>query len=145
MKLDRAKLIALMEPTFTGHAYEMDAKPALGSAPDAWKLSDCSGFVRWLLYGAECLNIPDGSVNQHDWAERRCLKQVKYSEVGPLEDSILRIAFMAPTETEAGHVWLLCSGMTIECHAPNGPSRRPWNTPVLLRNVAACYELGELT
>jgi cell wall-associated NlpC family hydrolase len=147
MEINRQKLVLLMEPTFTGHTYgigdETD-KPALGSAPDKWVKSDCSGFVRWLLFGAFGLKLPDGSWNQHAWCKKKALKECNYSLFGQATDSILRIAFIAPVKGRAGHVWLVCSGRTIESHWPNGPSRRAWDTPVLIKNVAACYELGHL-
>lgn len=132
-----------MEPTFEGHAYQMDAKPALGSSAASWKLSDCSGFVRWLLFDAAMEKIPDGSVQQHAWCAEY-LPACSYAKCAPLSDNVLRIAFMAPTATEAGHVWLIVSGLTIECWGGHGPGRRPYDTPVLLEHVCACYELAEL-
>jgi cell wall-associated NlpC family hydrolase len=143
MKLERAKLIALMEPTFEGHEYLMDSKPKLGLAPNSWKLSDCSGYIRWLVWGAFGVKLPDGSANQHAWSQLY-LPEVPYRKVGPLKDNVLYIAFIAPKGGHPGHVWLLCSGMTIECYGGHGPGRRSWDTEVLLENVAACYELGEL-
>jgi cell wall-associated NlpC family hydrolase len=147
VQLNRRNLIDLMEPCFDGkHTYGVGDgtdKPPLGSSPDSWVKSDCSGFVRWILYGAFKITVPDGSANQHQWCEKKALKEVKYSAVGPLSDSVLRIAFIAPS-SGYGHVWLVCSGETIESHSPNGPSRRPWDTPVLKNNCTACFELGPL-
>jgi hypothetical protein len=144
MELNRQALIDTMEPTFEGHTYVMDAKPPLASSPGYWKAADCSGFVRWLLFGAFRLTVPDGSVNIHEWCEQKALPVCKYSEVGPLEDSILRICFIEPKDGEAGHVFLLVNENTIESYGGHGPGRRPWDTPILLKNVSACYELGNL-
>jgi cell wall-associated NlpC family hydrolase len=119
--------------------YEMGAKPALGSDSSTFSLSDCSGWVRWVLDRAGLL-IPDGSAGQHEWCQAN-LRKVSYSDAATLADpSRLFIAFIAPEPI--GHVWLLNAGKTMECHGGGvGVSSRPWDTPILLHAVCACYEL----
>ena len=44
---------------------------------------DCSGFVRYALARAtnQALILPDGSSNQHDWADANLRKLAQYSDV----------------------------------------------------------------
>jgi len=147
LKIDRAKLGDLMERTFLHHAYRMGAKPPLGSRPEQWTKADCSGYLRWLLYGCTnpALKLPEGSVQQHLWCESHALKPTApdYATNAGLMDDRLRIAFIEPKGQKAGHVWLVINGMTIESRSGKGPSRRLWDSPVLKNNVSACYVLTE--
>ena len=119
--------------------YKLGAKPALGSEAATFALSDCSGFVRWALDHAG-LTLPDGSATQHEWCAAH-LREVHYKEAGALTDpSRLFIAFIAPGHG-IGHVWLLNAGASLECRGHKGVSSRPWNNPVLLNAVCACYEI----
>jgi hypothetical protein len=148
LNVDRQKLIDLMEPCFTGHRYAMGAKPELGSASNYWSWADCSGFVRWLLYGAAGVTLPEGSVEIHDWCRANKFQVVDYRLSGSLMDDRLRIAFINPTQAEPGHVWLVINGQTIESYGGHGPGRRPWNAPIdggsssLARAASACYVLS---
>ena len=116
----------------------------LSDYPGAYKFIDCSGWVRAAIaYSTKdaiggSIIIPDGSVVQHDWFSNNGFKLTDYSNA-ELEDNHLRIAFIAPTANEAGHVWLILNGKTLESHGGTGPASRAWNTPVLFNNVAACY------
>jgi hypothetical protein len=143
MDLSRAKLIDLMEPCFTGHRYLMGAKPQLGSAPDSWVSSDCSGFTRWLAFGAWGITEPQGSVQQHDWCrDSKCLKSANYDTAGALMDSVVRQCFIVPTANEPGHTLFVVNGMTIESCGGHGPCRQKWS--VYKGRINACYELGSL-
>lgn len=123
--------------------YKLGAKPALGSDSAAFTLSDCSGFVRWALDRA-CLLLPDGSANQHEWCAAH-LQEVPYKDAATLADpSRLFIAFIAPGKG-IGHVWLLNVGASLECRGHKGVSSRPWNSPILLNAISACYELPVTT
>jgi hypothetical protein len=125
--------------------YLFGAKPKLGSIPGiAFNRADCSGFVRWLIDSAtEHKNImPDGSWNQWQWCKQQGFKETSYLNCG-LKDNRLRIAFMRAKDGEAGHVWLIVNGLTIESYGGHGTGRRKWNTSILLREVDACYVLTE--
>ena len=152
MKLivDRNKLIALMNSTFEGHAYRMGAKPKLGSPPNSWKLSDCSGYARYILYGCALIpgkppvpvELPAGSVQQREWLVAHGWSPCEYAET-EFADSVLRIAFIQPIPGRAGHVWLVINGRTIESYGGHGPGRRRWDTAVLKREVFRCYALTD--
>ena len=119
--------------------YKLGAKPALGSDSTTFVLSDCSGFVRWALDRAS-LTLPDGSATQHEWCAAH-LPEVRYKDAGTSANPArLFIAFIAPGKG-IGHVWLLYEGKSLECSGHRGVNSRPWDTPVLARNVSACYEL----
>jgi hypothetical protein len=149
--IDSARLMSLCDQLMDGHIhYGFGAKAALGASPASIHAIDCSGFVRYLMYQATNghLTMPDGSWIQQEWCDHRKLKAVTYSSTAA-NDPILRIAFLPPTthhhHHHAGHVWLILGGQTIESHGGAGPSRRPWNTPILLNNVQHCYELARTT
>lgn len=123
--------------------YKLGAKPALGSDSSSFALSDCSGWTRWAL-DRSGLTLPDGSAEQHEWCAAH-LREVHYKDAGTLADpSRLFIAFIAPGNG-IGHVWLLNAGASLECRGHTGVSSRPWNSPVLLNAVSACYELPTTT
>jgi hypothetical protein len=137
----------LAECVRLGVVYHMDGKAPegqLSAFPPKFSEIDCSGFARCILaYATNAapggpVVIPDGSYIQHQWFADHGFKATDYSNAAS-QDGHLRIAFIQPTENEAGHVWLIRNGKTLESHADVGPSARPWNTPVLINNVAACY------
>jgi hypothetical protein len=135
-----------MNSSFGEVKYELGTKPSFGAKPEIdFKTADCSGFVRWLLYGASNgkVRIALGSWYQHKWCKDEGFKHVVYSEVAGLKDSRLRIAFIEAHGGKVGHVWLTINGQTIECYGGHGAGRRPWDTPVLLNNVSACYVLTD--
>ncbi|MEN6581695.1 MAG: hypothetical protein ABFD54_04540 [Armatimonadota bacterium] len=144
--IDRATLIKRMNAAFTCVEYDLNAKPRLGSLPGtSFTTSDCSGFVRWILYAASGgkIKLKTGSWYQQQWCREQGFKEVKYSDVAGLHDSRLRIAFINGANG-AGHVWLIINGQTIECYGGHGAGRRPWNTSVLLRKVDACFVLTDV-
>ena len=149
LEMDRIRLMNRVEAASGVVKYKLDAKPAMGAIPGAdFTVSDCSGFVRWLIDGATAgmVTPPDGSWNQHDWCIQQKFKSDEYLQVAGLGDNRLRIAFINPAGGEPGHVWLILNGQTIECCGGRGVCRRPWNTAVLRLDVAACYVLtGVLT
>ena len=150
MNLKREPLVDIINGTCDGkHHYGWDAKPNPADAPNTWTLADCSGLMVYTLKRAWGINVLGGSVDIHTWCEKKVLKQVKYSVVAPLSDSIVRLCFIEPKGGEPGHVWLCVNGQSFESHGrdngKDGPDRRPWNEAVLLHNVSACFELGPLS
>lgn len=151
LSVDRNKLIAMMNTAFApGHGYRMGAKPKLGSDAATWKAADCSGYIRWLLYGCSHLQtdppklvvLPEGSWDQHEWFRSKGFVPCAYAECGYM-DNVLRIAFIPPTAKHPGHVWLVINQQTIESYGGHGPGRRPWDTRVLKAEVSACYVLTD--
>src|ERR1700686_2283618 len=70
--IDRAMFNACFINTRNRVAYELGAKPPLGSDSSLFDKSDCSGFSRWIL--SRTLDgftgaFPDGSANQHEWCK----------------------------------------------------------------------------
>lgn len=142
--IDRARLIERMNAAFICVGYELGAKPRPGSLPGTdFKLSDCSGIVRWLLYAASYgkIKMPMGSWGQRKWCQEQGFKPCPYSNCALL-DSRLRIAFKDPDDKH-GHVWLCINGQTIECYYGHGAGRRPWNTKVLKNNGDFCFVLTD--
>ena len=146
--IDSIRLQQLCDELMDGHiSYGFGSKAALTATPQSIHEIDCSGFVRYLMYQATSgrLTMPDGSWIQNDWCRHQALKLVPYQDAS-LHDSIIRIAFLPPTthhhHHHAGHVWLIQNGLTMESHGGVGPSRRAWNTTVLLNGVRQCYELA---
>lgn len=146
IELDRPLLIELMKKTMGGRVrYRLGAKaPTLDCDSSIIHEIDCSGYVRYLIHRATHgrVTMPDGSFIQRDWCKSEGFRKCDYADCAKL-DSVLRIGFITPTKHEAGHVWMICSGQTIESRGGKGPSRRPWHTRVLTRDVAACYILTE--
>jgi len=128
--------------------YHLGAKPTIGGVPGYdFTKSDCSGFVRWILaYSvsvSKSLVLPMGSFHQHEWCKSGGFKSVIYKDVAKLNDSRLRIAFIAPDEGHHGHVWLILNGRTMECYFDYGVGRRKWDCDILLHGVDACYVLTD--
>lgn len=151
MDLNRQALIDVIKGTCDGkHHYQYGAKQSAELAPNQWEFIDCSGLTKYTAKRAWGINLPDGSVNQHEWCEQKALPVCRYSEVGPLDDNVLRICFLdpIPETNEPGHAFFLCSGLTFESHGrdngKDGPDRRPWDAEVLLSRNPACYVLGNL-
>lgn len=144
--INRARLIERMVAAFTCVKYRLGAKPRLGTLPGvSFTESDCSGFVRWLIYAASIgkVKMPTGSVLQREWCEENGFKRTDYNLHARLEDSRLRVAFINPGGGKVGHVWLVINGQTIESYGGHGAGRRPWNDPVLVRNVDHCFVLTD--
>lgn len=158
IKVDRELLVTLIKKTCDGHIpYKMGGK-ALSLDCDSSVLGedvhgvmrgiDCSGFVRYILHRISNVDMPDGSWNQRDWCQKQGFKVCPYSDCAK-KDDILRIAFLNKENDDAGHVWLIISGMTIESHGrskvngvwQDGPSRRPWNWKSLKSKVDFCFEM----
>jgi cell wall-associated NlpC family hydrolase len=150
--IDRAELVRLMKSCFsfkdrllTYIKYRLGAKARMAAVPvEDFRSIDCSGFVRWLVYNSthgEVL-MPDGSWHQQEWVKSQGFKRTDYKYAG-LNDSRVRIAFINTKGKKVGHVWLIVNSQTIESYSGRGAGRRPWNTPVLLKNVDACYVLSD--
>jgi hypothetical protein len=146
LTIDRARLELKARLAFGQVKYLFGAKPPLNGTPSKdFTKSDCSGFVRWLLYQASKggIKIPSGSWYQREWCEDHRLKKTAdgYAVGAALSDGRIRIAFFSEKQGRAGHVWLIINGKTIECYGGKGAGSRAWNTPVLLKNVEVCYVL----
>jgi hypothetical protein len=143
MQLERAKLIEIIKGTCDGkHHYEWGAKPDPDDAPDTWTLADCSGLMTYTLERAWGIRVVGGSVDIHTWCDHKALKEVKYSNVGPLADNIFRLCFIAPKGGKPGHVWGLVSGDTFESCGNKGCCRQLWT--VYKDRCIACFEIGTL-
>lgn len=122
----------LLEVTQTmishGTSYKLGAKAAsLTMAPGNIGRIDCSGYVRYALFQASGLRLPDGSVVQHDWIKEQGFKKSSV-DAGKLADGALRIAFLSPAAGGGvGHVMLIFGARTLESHGGVGVSRRAWN------------------
>ena len=125
--------------------YWLNAKPRAGAKPGTFKLSDCSGFVRWLLplICTEHIDIPDGSVHQRLWCAKQGFKLTSYKTSAPLKDGRLRIAFIRPKGRKVGHVWLVLNGHTMESYGGHGIGRRLYSEGVLMRRVSDCFVLTD--
>ncbi len=150
--VDRAELVRLMKLSFsfasravTYIKYLLGGKLRMGSDPPSANAVDCSGYVRWLIYGAthgQTL-MPDGSWYQQEWCKSQGFKRTDYGHC-ILHDSRLRIAFINPRAGKVGHVWVIINGQTIESYGGHGAGRRAWDTPALINNVSACYVLTDV-
>ncbi len=143
--LDRNVLVARMQATVGRVSYKLGAKPRVNAKPGTFSQSDCSGYVRWLLYAASkgAVNILPGSWHQQQWCIREGFKKTSYELHAQCKDGRLRIAFINPATNKVGHVWLILNGQTIEAYGGHGAGRRAWDTPTLRRQVDACYVLTE--
>jgi hypothetical protein len=130
-----------------GHIkYQLGAKPGLNTKPEDITKSDCSGFVRYLMYNATggSMNFGGGGGGtwwQNKWCKDQGLDIVDYSTAAEC-DGTLRCAFIHGGGGKVGHVWLILSGLTIESHGGKGANRRPWDTAVLKNGVSVCYKLA---
>jgi len=154
--------LSLLNTVFTrlelrGIPYKLGGKIPLDADTSDPRIADgvdCSGFVRYALYKATSggLDMGDGSVEQHDWCRKAGLhKLAKYADVTQADPSRLFIAFIEPDPV--GHVWLIHRAQsadgqaqqeapsTMESHGHHGVGSRPWNTRILLTEVAECFEL----
>ena len=128
VSLDVPKMITLEQSCRSaGIRYGLGSKaPSLSAKPGSFTRIDCSGFVRWVVYQAAGVTMPDGSVNQRDWIENNGFKRSDVDS-GALLDGAVRIAFLSPQDGGGiGHVVLIHGGQTCESHGGVGPDRRPW-------------------
>ena len=142
--IQRPTLVHLIKCSVGRAKYRLGAKPKMEAIPGTpgFLVADCSGYVRWLLYNLGVRDVPDGSWNQERWCITKKFKPTDYSNAG-LRDDRLRIAFISPKAGTPGHVVLVINAQTIESYGGVGTGRRPWNTPVLLKRVDACYVLTD--
>lgn len=132
--------------------YVLGAKAPLGASVKSITAIDCSGFVRWVLYGASGreLKLPDGSWHQAVWCDKHLRKLAQYSDVhyAAEDPSRLFIAYLPPNairKNSAGHIWLVRSDgqrmRTYESRGGKGPSSRVWDAPVLLKHATGAWEV----
>ena len=125
-------LLLLVDKTVDKSKYTYGRKPKPDADSRGIRVfgSDCSGYVRWLLSRStnQGLILPEGSVVQHEFIREMGFKKSTTS-AAMLDDGILRIAFLEPSDSRngIGHVTLIHKGKTIESHRGAGPSRRVWN------------------
>lgn len=154
-KIDIKKLEDVFaEMDIAGVKYGLGAKaPHLDIDPGKIKKIDCSGFVRYAIYQATGgqLKIPDGSQNQRAWCDDQGLHRLaQYKDVLYVNEKRIFLAFIRPGHNgcgPVGHVWFITSldgdnvPDTMESHGGVGVDSRPWNYPVLRKQVYSCYEL----
>lgn len=111
---------------------------------------DCSGLSEWLANRATdgALILPEGSANQHQWCLDQGLHKVDYRNIGEYgvnEDGTPRlfICFEDITPEHSGHVWYVdgSTKATMESYGHHGPGSRPYDLPMFLDIVSACFEL----
>lgn len=149
--IDVKKLCTIFSASIGRIKYKLGVKPLLNAKVQNIEHSDCSGFVRWLLYQASDgkIKIGLGSWYQQKWCQEQGFKKTDYSQSAPLKDNRLRIAFINQHGSEAGHVWLVFNGWTKECFGGYGVGTRRWNASIdggkssLDKAVSACYVLTE--
>jgi cell wall-associated NlpC family hydrolase len=144
ISIDRSVLMAIIKATVGRVRYRWGAKPKLNISPEKVEESDCSGFVRYVLYmstGGK-VKLPLGSWCQRQWFISEGFEKVPYSHCSKV-DSRLRVAFINPLKGKPGHVWLVASGRSIESCGGKGAVRRAWNTQILLKSDA-CFILGPM-
>jgi len=97
------------------------------------KKVDCSGFVRWCLFHAAGVEIPDGSVTQHEWCQSQGYAQGTVAD-GHKTDGIVRLAFLTPDASGEGigHVMIVLNGQTFESHGGKGPDSRAWGSQAFM-------------
>jgi hypothetical protein len=145
ISIDRNLLIECMKHTMRRVTYSYGAKaPSLDCDSSAFDKIDCSGYIRWIIYRAThgAVTMPDGSVNQHSWCHGQGFRTCAYRDCAAM-DSRVRIAFIPQSKLHPGHIWLVVNGQTIESRGGKGPSRRPWNTKRLTRDVCETFVLTD--
>ena len=102
---------------------------------------DCSGFTQFAIYrGTEGkVVVPEGSVEQRDWASTHLKLAGSYNAVNNGEG--LYWSFFAPHGDRPGHTWMTRQNWTRESKGGIGIYSRPWNHPTLVRRVEATYIL----
>jgi hypothetical protein len=123
--------------------YQFGSKPNPSTRVPLIESSDCSGWIDYLWNNCKSPDSkipPEGSVAIHEYVKGVYPWQ-HYSDC-QIIDGKLRIAFIQPTSNEAGHVWFIWNGFTIECHGGKGVNTRSWDNPILLGKVDACYVLS---
>ncbi len=145
IKVDREELVRFIKATVDKMKYGLGDKIDLSTPYD--KLPgdsiDCSGYVRLAVYKITHgeVKMKDGSANQNDWCRDQGFKKTDYTNAA-LSDDRIRIAFIRPPSSKR-HVWMIVNGKTIESCGGHGPTRRDWNTKVLIENVTDCYVLTD--
>lgn len=127
-----------------GVPYEWGAKPKIGCPVTDVHTSDCSGYIRWLLYYASTgkIELPEGSADQHSFFEDRV--PLTHYHVNDTAQTLLTINFIEPTDVHAGHVWLCAERTTFECYGGHGVGSRPWAAKILLTEVDATFVLPHI-
>lgn len=144
MKVDHQELNRVFGSMKGRVKYQLGAKAGFHIPVEQIERIDCSGFVRYLLFYATGVIIPDGSQNQLAWARRNLRRLDKYSNVEYAEDDPSRIfiGFLTPDPGHEWprHVWLIRGGKTMESFSSRGVSWRPWNAAVL-SGCRNCFEV----
>ena len=145
ISIDFAKLNSVFQACRGRVGYLLGAKCKLDAKPEDIRRIDCSGWVRYHLYQATGIKLPDGSQNQLAWARKNLRKLAKYSDVqyAAADGGRLFIAFLSPKPGEEWprHVWLLKLGVTMESCSSQGVASRNWDHPSL-RFCKECFEIA---
>jgi hypothetical protein len=133
--------------------YGYGDKPALDADSSTISRADCSGFTRWVVYRASGVTIPEGSVEQHAWAQAN-LKSVPFVEARNDQTNRMFQCFIVPSDVNdnIGHTYFLQNGSSFECcggeqYSPiydkdvdGVMSRVIADTPVLLNETSVSFE-----
>ena len=122
-----------------GIPYVWGDKPALNLVIPDIPGSDCSGWVRYLVYHVSqgvCL-LPEGSFEQHAHL-KTFLRPYPYGGATQIKGNLF-LAFIEPAKQHAGHVWFVLDGVTLECYGGHGVGSRDALAHPLPQEVAACY------
>ena len=148
MELPRQPLIDIIKGTCDGkHRYQWGAKQSADLAPNQWEFIDCSGLMDYTLRRAWGVKMDvGGSVNQHAWCEKKCLKQVDYKDIPTLPVGLVLLCYMNINGER--HTWAVITEepgqpiLTFESNGDHGPCREPWT--IYKDRCSACFVLGSL-
>jgi len=145
IEVDREELVSFIKHTCDKMKYGLGDKIDLNTPYEKMPGDsiDCSGYVRLAIFKITNgkVKMKDGSANQNNWCAKQGFKKVPYDHAALMDDRI-RIAFIRPPNKKR-HVWLIVNEWTVESCGGHGPTRREWDTKVLLHNVTDCYVLTD--
>lgn len=122
--------------------YKMGAKPPhIEAVPIGTDKSDCSGYMRWLLYHAThgALLLPDGSWNEYAALLKDGFKPSLAANAAAHDGHVRVCIHVADNRDETGHIWTVVNGVTYECYGGHGVGSRAWNA-----TLSSGYRLDEL-
>lgn len=134
------------------YGYGDKANPLSQDSANISKL-DCSGFTQFCCFRSARITIPEGSVEQHEWAQSN-LKSVPLVEARAERTNTVYQCFIVPSSVNnnIGHTYFMMNGSTFEScggvqfspiydrEVDGVMSRSVEGTPVLLNETSAAYE-----